>query len=345
MFSVMGEDNEQYAKNLMEESESVASTNVLDSIRKYSTITGDTGMYEDLVPFYPTDVTTNPTLILDAFNSGEEYRKLVEGRCQHAKEQPGSLEDKIRWAMDELNAMWGMEALRLIPGRVSTEIDARSSFDTAACIKRTKQLLSIYEKNGIPRNRILFKIAGTWEGIQAVKQLEEEGIHCNVTLVFSLIQVAASVESNASVVSPFVGRVTDYFKQKEHRDFKPEEDPGVLLVKNIYNYTKTYHPHTQVMAASLRSVGQVTELVGCDLLTIPLKLLGDLVKTTDEGLVRKLSKDKAKSSCERIPLDPKTFRWLMNEDEMASLKLAEGIRKFTVDTIKLEDQVRKLISA
>jgi transaldolase len=237
--------------------------------------------------------------------------------------------------LDELMILFGLEILKIVPGRVSTETDANLSFDTDALVAKGRLFISLYEKNGIGRERILIKIASTWEGIRAAEILQRDGINCNLTLLFSLAQAIACAEAKVRLISPFVGRIMDWYKAKEKKDFAPAEDPGVISVKEIYAYYKKFGYATQVMGASFRNVGEILELAGCDLLTISPPLLAELQKST-APVARKLSLEIARASnIEKIPLDEKKFRWLLNENAMATEKTAEGIRLFNADAMKL----------
>jgi transaldolase len=245
--------------------------------------------------------------------------------------------------MDKLAVNFGLEILKIVPGRVSTEIDARLSFDTEATIKKAHEIIQLYKDSGIDKEKILVKIASTWEGIQAAKKLEEQGIHCNMTLLFSLIQAVASAEAKATLISPFVGRITDFYKQKTGQNYEPSQDPGVISVKNIFNYFKQSGYKTVVMGASFRSKEQVLALAGCDYLTVSPNLLEELASSNIE--VPRILDPAKPHPIEKISHDEKTFRWLMNEDEMATVKLSEGIRRFAADLVKLESEIKKKIEA
>lgn len=313
--------------------------NKLEQIRSMTTIVIDTGDILAIEKFKPQDATTNPSLILQASHN-PQYLHLIDEAIAYSRTQAHSSEDARDLLMDKLFVNFGCEILKLIPGRVSTEVNARLSFDTQGSIKKARQLIALYEQAGIQRDRILIKLASTWEGIQAAKVLEKEGIHCNMTLLFSLPQAIACAEAHATLISPFVGRILDWYKQKEGKaSYPPSEDPGVISVTEIYHYLKKFDYSTQIMGASFRNIDEILELAGCDLLTIAPQLLVELSKA--EGPVtRKLAKEEAKkSSHEKISLDEKTFRWLFNENAMAVDKLAEGIRKFAEDGRKLEQMV------
>ena len=308
--------------------------NHLDSLRKFTTIVADTGDFESIRQYVPQDATTNPSLILKAAKMAE-YETLVNKVVSEAREEAAG-GDVMAVALDKLAVFFGLEILKIVPGRVSTEADARLSFDTQATLAKARAFITRYEKNGIDRKRILIKIASTWEGIHAAEELEKEGIHCNLTLLFSFHQAVACAEAGVTLISPFVGRIMDWHKAKIGSDFAPSEDPGVQSVTRIYNYYKKFAYPTEVMGASFRNTGEITELAGCDLLTISPKLLEEL-QETEGDLPRKLAVEIAKQcDCEKINLDEKNFRWEMNEDACATEKLAEGIRRFAADTAKLE---------
>ena len=302
--------------------------NQLEQLKKMTTIVADTGDIEAVRKYKPQDATTNPTLILKA-SEIDEYKELIDEAVMFAK---GSKED----LMDKLFVNFGTEILKIIPGRVSTEVDAHLSFDVEGSVRKARRLVELYENESVPRERILIKLASTWEGIQACKLLKKEGIQCNMTLMFSLAQAVGCAEAQATLISPFVGRILDWNKKaKGVEGFKPQEDPGVISVTQIYNYLKYFDLKTQVMGASFRNKEEIIELAGCDLLTISPDLLGELEKDTKE-ISRKLDPKKAKESkAEKIALDEKLFRWELNQDAMATEKLAEGIRNFASDYEKL----------
>ncbi|HCU87730.1 MAG TPA: transaldolase [Verrucomicrobiales bacterium] len=300
----------------------------LDSLRKYTTIVADTGDFESIREYTPQDATTNPSLILKAAQM-EEYGELVNKVTSEAA--------NMDEALDKLAVFFGLEILKIVPGRVSTEVDARLSFDTAATLDKARSLIARYEKNGVDRERILIKIAATWAGIRAAEELEKEGIHCNLTLLFAFAQAVACAEARVKLISPFVGRIMDWHKAKTGQEYAPADDPGVQSVTRIYNYYKKFDYATEVMGASFRNTGEITELAGCDLLTISPKLLDQLQDTLGD-LPRKLS-DESADACadEKVSLNETTFRWELNEDACATEKLAEGIRRFAADTVKLEE--------
>jgi transaldolase len=295
----------------------------------------DTGDFESILEYTPQDATTNPSLILKAAQMSE-YEALVDKVLDEAREEAGS-DDVMAVALDKLAIFFGLEILKIVPGRVSTEVNARLSFNTEATLAKARSLIARYEKNGIDRDRILIKIAATWEGISAAEELEKEGIHCNLTLLFSYPQAVACAEACAQLISPFVGRIMDWHKAKTGNDFTSAEDPGVQSVTDIYNYYKKFDYATEVMGASFRNTGEITELAGCDLLTISPNLLEELLETEGD-LPRKLTVETANvSNVEKISLNETTFRWALNEDPCATEKLAEGIRRFAADTVKLEE--------
>ena len=307
----------------------------LDSLREFTTIVADTGDFESIREYTPQDATTNPSLILKAAQMAE-YEPLVDKVLAEAREEAAG-GDVMAVALDKLAVFFGLEILKIVPGRVSTEVDARLSFDTQATLDKARAFIARYEKNGIDRERILIKVASTWEGIRAAEELEKEGIHCNLTLLFSFHQAVACAEVGVTLISPFVGRIMDWHKAKTGNEFAPDDDPGVQSVTRIYNYYKKFDYPTEVMGASFRNTGEITELAGCDLLTISPNLLEEL-QETEGDLPRKLTEETAKQcSCEKISLNEKTFRWEMNEDACATEKLAEGIRRFAADTVKLEE--------
>jgi transaldolase len=310
---------------------------LLDSLKKYTTVVADTGDIEAIAKHRPQDATTNPSLLFHAAQM-PAYRHLVEEAAEVAQEHGGNQQAVAEEFIDQLFVLFGSEILKVVPGRVSTEVAARLSFDTEATMDKARKLISLYKAKGIGRERILIKIASTWEGIRAAELLEKEGIHCNLTLLFSFAQAVACAEAGVTLISPFVGRIYDWYK-KEHggAEIPPDQDPGVASVTRIYNYLKKYDYKTQIMGASFRNIPQIVNLTGSDLLTISPELLEQLEQT--EGIVqRKLDPAKAQASKEeKLHLDEKTFRWMHNEDAMATEKLAEGIRKFNSDARHLEE--------
>lgn len=314
--------------------------NQLDQLKGMTVVVADTGDIDSIAAYKPQDATTNPSLILAAAQM-PNYQSLVEEAISFGLAQTGSAEDQLTACIDRLFVIFGSQILKLIPGRISTEVDAALSFDTEATITKAKKFISMYEKMGIDRKRILIKIASTWEGIKAAEQLEKEGIHCNLTLLFGFAQAVACAEAKVTLISPFVGRILDwYLRERNVQSIDPAEDPGVASVSKIFHYYKKFGYQTEVMGASFRNVGEIRELAGCDLLTIAPKLLGELQSASDP-LARKLdAKGSKEMPIERISLDEKSFRWLLNEDAMATEKLAEGIRKFHADAVKLREFVR-----
>jgi transaldolase len=305
--------------------------NQLEQLKQFTTVVADTGDFQSIKQFTPQDATTNPSLILKAVQK-PEYRPLLE---QAIKDFPGVSTGEI---IDRVLVAFGMEILKIIPGRVSTEVDAALSFDTAATVAKGRELIALYEEAGAGRARVLIKIASTWEGIRAAEILQKEGIRCNMTLLFALPQAIACAEAGAQLISPFVGRIYDYFKKTTGVDYSGAEDPGVQSVKRIHSYYRKFGYQTEVMGASFRNTSQILELAGCDLLTISPDLLQKLAET--EGPVeRKLGHEGGRVSIEKVALDEKTFRFMMNEDAMATEKLAEGIRAFCADSGKLKQMI------
>ncbi len=307
----------------------------LDSLKRVTTVVADTGDIEAMRQFRPQDATTNPSLLLKAAQQ-PQYRSLVEAALADA-DRAGLAESKRTEAfMDRLAVNFGREILKIVPGRVSTEVDARLSFDTAGSIAKARELIGLYERAGIGRERILIKVASTWEGIRAAGELEREGIHCNLTLLFSFAQAVACADARVTLISPFVGRIYDYYKKERGGDIPAADDPGVQSVTRIYNYFKKYGYKTQVMGASFRKVEQIIDLAGCDLLTISPDLLETLQKMDGEITPRLTLEAARASSEERVSLDEKAYRWLHNQDPMAVDKLSDGIRRFDADARKLE---------
>lgn len=310
----------------------------LDQLKKITTVVADTGDFGTLKQYTPRDATTNPSLILKAAQM-PEYQFLVTKAIADNKAR-ASGDVLLHNVIDDLMVLFGIEILKIVPGRVSTETDAYLSFDTAALVAKAHRFIELYETHGISHERILIKIASTWEGIRAAEILQREGINCNLTLLFSLPQAVACAEAKVKLISPFVGRILDWHKKAAGKDFAPAEDPGVLSVKEIYAYYKKFGYSTEVMGASFRNVGEIQELAGCDLLTISPQLLGELQKST-APLPRKLSPEMARDSkIERLELDEKKFRWLLNENAMATEKTSEGIRLFNADAEKLAKYVQ-----
>ena len=312
----------------------------LDSLKKFSSVVADTGDIDSIQKFNPDDCTTNPSLIFKAVQSNK-YKKLVDEVISNSKSRKFSqTEDQINYIADQLTIAFGIELTKIVPGYVSTEVDSDLSFNTEATVEKAKQIINSYEQSGVPKNRILIKIAGTWEGIQAVKKLEAEGISCNCTLIFSLTQAIACAEAGAFLISPFVGRILDWFKSNTQKDYDSSNDPGVESVEKIFNYFKKFNYNTIVMAASFRNKDEIINLAGCDKLTISPNLLEELSQNDDE-IKLKLSKENSSSlDIERINVNESSFRWHLNENQMASFKLAEGIRLFNKDLLKLKELIR-----
>jgi len=307
----------------------------LDQLKKFTKVVADTGDFATLKEYAPQDATTNPSLILKAAIM-PEYKHLVDKAIATTKSANVPASQRVAHTMDQLLILFGIEILKIVPGRVSTETDANLSFDTQALVDKAHRFIELYKAAGIPKERVLIKIATTWEGVRAAEVLQKEGINCNLTLLFSLAQAVACAEAGVKLISPFVGRILDWYKKSTGKDYAPAEDPGVVSVKQIYAYYKKYGHSTEVMGASFRNVGEIQELAGCDLLTISPALLGELKKST-APLPRKLSPEiAAKTDVARLKVDEKNFRWLFNEDAMATEKTAEGIRSFNADAMKLE---------
>ncbi len=313
----------------------MVSLSQLEQLKSLTKVVADTGDFESMRQYLPQDATTNPSLILSAA-SKPEYTWLVDKAISDRKNAGLTGAKRIEDVIDNVLVNFGLEILKIVPGRVSTETDARLSFDTTGTIAKARQLIRLYEAQGIDRNRILIKIASTWEGIHAAELLEREGIHCNLTLLFSFAQAVVCAEAGVQLVSPFVGRILDWYKATTKRDYSPSEDPGVISVTQIFNYYKRFDYHTEVMGASFRNKGEITELAGCDLLTISPTLLSELAASTEE-VPRKLDASAAtKLPLDKVSFDEKAFRFELNEDAMATEKTAEGIRKFSADIVKLE---------
>lgn len=309
--------------------------NQLEQLKKFTTVVADTGDFQSMQAYTPRDATTNPSLILKAVQKPEYQPLLADAVARNT----GKSTDEI---IDQLLISFGLKILEIVPGRVSTETDARLSFDTEATVAKGRQLIALYEAAGIPRERVLIKIASTWEGIRAAEILEKEGIRCNMTLLFCLAQAAACAEAGAQLISPFVGRIYDWFKKQTGQEIYGADDPGVLSVKRIYNYYRKFGYKTEIMGASFRNTSQILELAGCDLLTISPDLLQKL-SDSESSVSLKLNPETASTSdLEKIELDEKTFRFMLNEDAMASEKLSEGIRLFCADTAKLETLIASM---
>src|SRR6201982_2204942 len=309
--------------------------NQLEQIKKFTKVVADTADFESMKKFKPQEATTNSSLVYAATQK-DQYGHLLAEVLKDRKNSGLSGHQQIEDICDHLLVQFGTDILQIGPGRVSTETDARLSFDVEGSIKKARKLIELYKEHKIPRERVLIKIASTWEGLNAAEQLQKEGIHCNLTLLFSLPQAVRAAEARVQLISPFVGRIYDWYKKEMKRDYVGAEDPGVQSVDEIYTYYKKFDIPTEVMGASFRNTGQILELAGCDCLTISPELMEALSKSTDP-VVRKLTPEKAKTAkIDRLEMDEKKFRWLLNENAMATDKTAEGIRKFAVDVVKLE---------
>lgn len=317
--------------------QSTTGSSQLDQLKKITKVVADTGDFASIRKYQPRDATTNPSLLLKAATM-PEYAELVNKTIADAKQESGG-RGALEVTMDKLAVAFGLEILKIVPHRVSTEVDARLSFDKEGSVAKARSLIARYEKAGASRERILIKLASTWEGIQAAAELKKEKINCNLTLLFSFAQAVACAEAGVQLISPFVGRILDWHKKSTGKDYAPTEDPGVVSVTKIYNYYKKFGYETEVMGASFRNVGEILELAGSDLLTISPALLEELAKGT-APVSRKLSPETAaRADLQKIHLDEKSFRWLHNEDQMATEKLSDGIRLFAVDSLKLEKLV------
>jgi transaldolase len=316
-------------------------TNQLSQLKQMTTVVADTGDIEAIAKFQPQDATTNPSLLLKAA-SLESYQHLLTQAVTWAKEQSTNAEQQVIDAADKLSVLIGLEILKTVPGRISTEVDSRLSFDTDASIAKAHKLMAMYKEAGISNDRILIKLASTWEGIKAAEQLEKSGINCNLTLLFSFAQAQACAESGVYLISPFVGRILDWFKKDSGKsEYAADEDPGVISVTSIYNFYKSKGYKTVVMGASFRNIDEIRQLAGCDRLTISPSLLDELANS-NETLEQKLFSEQPVLGTEE-KLSESSYRWAMNEDAMATEKLAEGIRNFTIDQVKLEKQLAELL--
>jgi transaldolase len=319
-----------------------AATSQLDQLKKFTRVVADSGDFATLKQFAPQDATTNPSLILKAAEM-PAYKSVIDKAVADGRKSGASGKALVSEIMDQVLVAFGGEILKIVPGRVATETDANLAFDTEALINKAHRFIELYKQNGIPRERILVKIASTWEGVRAAEVLQKEGINCNMTLLFSMAQAIACAEAKAKLISPFVGRILDWYKAKEKKDFAPTEDPGVQSVKEIYNYYKQFSYNTEVMGASFRNKGEILELAGCDALTISPQLLGEL-KSSNDSVARKLDPQTAnQEKMERISLDEKKFRWMFNENAMATEKTAEGIRLFNADAVKLQQFITAMV--
>jgi transaldolase len=318
----------------------------LSQLKQFSVIVADTGDFGSIQRYQPRDATTNPSLLLKAAQM-PEYREIVTRALRESKGAAANHREMLDLAMDRLAVAFGTEILKIVSHRVSTEVDARLSFDTQAMVQKAKRLIDLYAKAGVPRERVLIKLATTWEGVEAARILRREGILCNMTLLFSFAQAVACAEAEVQLISPFVGRILDWYKKNTGKtEYQPSEDPGVLSVQKIYGYYKRFGYQTEVMGASFRNTGEITELAGCDLLTISANLLEELSKS-NEPVPRKLVPEKAAQLYpgEKLHLNEASFRWLHNEDAMATEKLAEGIRVFAADAIKLEKMLEQQLQS
>jgi transaldolase len=316
--------------------------NQLEQLKKFTKVVADTADFETIKDFKPQDATTNPSLVYAATQK-KEYGHLLDEVLADRKKSGLSGQAQIEDICDHLLVQFGCDILEIVPGRVSTETDARLSYDVEGSINKGRALIKLYEERKIPRERILIKIASTWEGLAAAEQLQKEGIRCNLTLMFSLPQAVRAGEAKVQLISPFVGRIYDWYKKENKRDYHGAEDPGVQSVAEIYTYYKKFGISTEVMGASFRNIGQIEELAGCDCLTISPELMKELSEST-EPLERKLDPEKARSAnVEKLELDEKKFRWMLNDNAMAYEKTGEGIRKFAADVVKLEKFVASKI--
>jgi transaldolase len=318
-----------------DERETETKLNQLEQLKRFTKVVADTADFESIKDFKPEDATTNPSLVYAATQK-QQYSHLVDEVLSDRKNSGLSGQAQIEDICDHLLVQFGCDILEIVPGRVSTETDARLSFDVEGSINKARRLIQLYQDRKIPRERVLIKIASTWEGLNAAEQLQREGIRCNLTLMFSLPQAIRAAEAKVQLISPFVGRIYDWYKKECKRDYTGPEDPGVQSVNEIYTYYKKFGYRTEIMGASFRNIGQIRELAGCDALTISPELMKELSEST-EPLERKLDPEKAKSAkIEKLELDEKKFRWLLNENAMAYEKTGEGIRKFAADVVKLE---------
>jgi transaldolase len=320
---------------IAEDKKTGAKLNQLEQLKKFTKVVADTADFESMKEFKPQDATTNPSLVYAATQK-PAYAHLLEEVIADRKKSGLKGHEQIEDICDNLLVQFGTDILEIVPGRVSTETDARLSYDVEGSINKARRLIKLYEDRKIPRERVLIKIASTWEGLKAAEQLQKEGIRCNLTLLFSLPQAVRAAEAKVQLISPFVGRIYDWYKKEMKRDYTGPEDPGVQSVTEIYTYYKKFDIPTEVMGASFRNVGQILELAGCDCLTISPELMEELSKSK-EPVERKLTPEKAKSAkIEKLELDEKTFRWMLNDNAMAYEKTGEGIRKFAADVEKLE---------
>lgn len=315
----------------------------LEQLKQMTDVVADTGDIEAIKLYKPQDATTNPSLLLKAAQL-PGYKSLLDACISAAKKEGGSSDQQLKYACDHLAVAIGCEILKLVPGRISTEVDARLSFDSAASIDKAHHLIDLYQQNGIDKSRVLIKLASTWEGIRAAEQLEKEGINCNLTLLFGFGQAAACADAGVFLISPFVGRILDWYKNATGEDYTAETDPGVQSVRHIYNYYKQHNYETVVMGASFRNTGEIEALAGCDRLTISPQLLKELDEDTG-SLERALSPNNTGSAIDKLLENESQFRFGLNDDAMATEKLAEGIRNFAKDQVKLEDLLKELANA
>jgi len=316
--------------------------NQLEELKKFTKVVADTADFESIKDFKPEDATTNPSLVYAATQK-QQYAHLLDEVLADRKKSGLGGQAQVEDICDHLLVQFGCDILEIVPGRVSTETDARLSFNVEGSIAKGRQLIKLYEERKIPRERVLIKIASTWEGLLAAEQLQKEGIRCNLTLMFSLVQAVRAAEAKVQLISPFVGRIYDWYKTAMKRDYTGPEDPGVQSVQEIYTYYKKFGYNTEVMGASFRNTGQIRELAGCDCLTISPELMKELSEST-EPLERKLDPEKAKSAkVDKLELDEKKFRWMLNDNAMAYEKTGEGIRKFAADVVKLDKFVASKI--
>jgi transaldolase len=316
--------------------------NQLEQLKKFTKVVADTADFESIKDFKPQDATTNPSLVYAATQK-QQYGHLLDEVLKDRKNSGLSGQAQIEDICDHLLVQFGSDILEIVPGRVSTETDARLSYDVEGSINKARRLIELYQKKKIPRERVLIKIASTWEGLLAAEQLQKEEIRCNLTLMFSLPQAVRAAEAKVQLISPFVGRIYDWYKKEMKRDYTGPEDPGVQSVTEIYTYYKKFNIPTEIMGASFRNIGQIRELAGCDCLTISPELMKELSEST-EPLERKLDPGRVKSAkIDKLELDEEKFRWLLNENAMAYEKTGEGIRKFAADVVKLEKFVASKI--
>jgi transaldolase len=329
--------------DVAEEKKAGTTLNQLEQLKKFTKVVADTADFESIKDFKPEDATTNPSLVYAATQK-QQYGHLLDKVLKDTKNSGLSGRAQIEDICDHLLVQFGTDILEIVPGRVSTETDARLSYDVEGSIKKARQLIKLYEERKIPRERVLIKIASTWEGLAAAEQLQKEGIKCNLTLMFSLPQAVRAAEAKVQLISPFVGRIYDWYKNENKRDYTGSEDPGVQSVTEIYNYYKKFGISTEVMGASFRNTSQIRELAGCDCLTISPELMKELSEST-EPLERKLDPEKGKAAkIDKLELDEKKFRWMLNDNAMAYEKTGEGIRKFAADVVKLEKFVASKLS-